>query len=188
MPGAAFSDDRDKAEATIPAKIVDFCRQLSHSYRSVQLLCVLALVTHHTVLASIWPAVGNGIRKILTQLPQQAQSFADALHRFVLPGLSQVCLPSSTACYPLQVGKVESTTAFLQFRFTQSPSVTEARLVRRRILCVLKTVDRKTHWGDLPRLWHGFRAAPFVPGKLPPLICNPQSNCLSCRSHSMGRG
>lgn len=31
MPGIAFSDDGDKAEATISAKIIDFLTQLSYS-------------------------------------------------------------------------------------------------------------------------------------------------------------
>lgn len=100
----------------------------------------------------------------------------------LLPGLSQVCPPPSTACCLLQVRKVREQQPFSRSGSPRAHQPLSSGLVRRCILWVLKAGQKNSLRWVLP-------GSDMAVGWLLSLpASNPQSNRLYHRSHGMGRG
>lgn len=154
--------------------------QLSHSYSSIQLCCVLALATHSTVSASIWPAVGMGMCKILAQLLQQARVLQ--MHPAADTWISCLGCPRYTHCLPLPAtccrwDRSASNSLYPDW-VRLEPISHWGRGWWKGASCESWRLDRKSHCDGLARLWQGFRVALFFPSELAFLSSNPQSNGL----------
>lgn len=127
MPGVAFSDNGDKAEATISAKIIDLHTQLSYS---LQLHCIQALATCSTALALVCTGK-NPPRRLEPYTHSKSRALPMPLgcpSHVSTPSLCSCCSLVGGELIPSQVLEKGETAALLRTGFTQSPSATEVRI------------------------------------------------------------